>query len=52
MLRHWTNTLVNRDFPRTVGWDVPNPLTSPVNPVPREVVRESGSVKPVVIECR
>lgn len=36
MLRHWTNTLVNRDFPRTLSWKVSNPLTSLVNSVPIE----------------
>ena len=36
MLRHWTNTLVNRDFLRTLSWKVSNSLTSLVNSVPRE----------------
>jgi hypothetical protein len=47
MLRHWTNTLVNRDFPRTLGWNVSNSLLYLVNSVPKE----SGSGVRVCKAC-
>ena len=36
MLRHWTNTLVNRNSLRTVGWKVSKLLKFLVNFVPKE----------------